>query len=228
MTYKVLIVDDDPMVADINRHYVEKNDSFSVKGIARNGEEALAFLEKDSVDLIVLDVFMPVMDGIETLKNIRNRKDNVEVIMVTAANDTATLEQTMHLGVMDYLVKPFSLERLQVALEKFVAKHKFISQNTVLDQSKIDSLITTSSAPAIVKAEELPKGIQKKTLDKILEFFDTATYWQSVDMISKKLGISIVTIRHYLNYLVQEKVLEETINYETGGHPSVLYRKLAK
>ena len=225
MTYKVLIVDDDPMVADINRHYVEKNALFTVKGFARNGEEALEFLKKEPVDLVVLDVFMPVMDGIETLKNIRNRKDTVEVIMVTAANDTATLDQTMHLGVLDYLVKPFSLERLLVSLEKFVTKYNLINQNTVLDQSKIDSLITN---PPVLKNQVLPKGIQKKTLEKILEYFDTATFWQSVDIISKKLGISIVTIRHYLNYLVQEKVLEETINYETGGHPSVLYRKREK
>jgi len=222
MAYKVLIVDDDPMVADINRHYVEKNSLFTVKGRAGNGEEALSFLEKEEVDLVILDVFMPVMDGIETLKNIRNRKIPAEVIMVTAANDTATLEQTMHLGVLDYLVKPFTLERLQVSLEKFVSRYNLINQNCILDQAKIDSLIVN---PASEKEEELPKGIQKKTLEIILNYFDTVTYYQSVDMISEKIGISIVTIRHYLNYLVQKKVLEETINYETGGHPSMLYRK---
>lgn len=222
MAYKVLVVDDDPMVSDINRHYVEKNNQFTVTGLSRNGEEALKFLEKNQVDLVVLDVFMPVMDGIETLKNIRNRKLPCEVIMVTAANDTQTLEETMHLGVLDYLVKPFTLERLQVSLEKFISKSRLLNQNTVLDQSKIDSLI---SASVSLEKEELPKGIQKKTLDIILEYFGTVNYWQSVDMISEKIGISIVTIRHYLNYLVEKKVLEETINYETGGHPSVLYRK---
>lgn len=223
MVYKVLIVDDDPMVADINRHYVEKNNLFVVKGRAANGEEALSFLEKEDVDLVILDVFMPVMDGIETLKNIRNRKIPVEVIMVTAANDTATLEQTMHLGVLDYLVKPFTLERLQVSLEKFVSRYNLINQNSILDQEKIDSLIVNQVS---VSEEELPKGIQKQTLEIILDYFDTVTYYQSVDMISEKIGISIVTIRHYLNYLVQKKVLEKTINYETGGHPSMLYRKL--
>lgn len=223
MVYKVLIVDDDPMVADINRHYVEKNNLFVVKGRAANGEEALSFLEKEDVDLVILDVFMPVMDGIEALKNIRNRKIPAEVIMVTAANDTATLEQTMHLGVLDYLVKPFTLERLQVSLEKFVSRYNLINQNSILDQEKIDSLIVNQVS---VSEEELPKGIQKETLEIILDYFDTVTYYQSVDMISEKIGISIVTIRHYLNYLVQKKVLEKTINYETGGHPSMLYRKL--
>ncbi|MCQ2578604.1 MAG: response regulator [Treponema sp.] len=222
MSFKVLIVDDDPMVADINRHYVEKNSLFSVKGQARNGEEALKFLEENQVDLIVLDVFMPVMDGIETLKNIRNKKIPSEVIMVTAANDTATLDQTMHLGVLDYLVKPFTLERLQISLEKFISRYNLINKNTTINQSIIDSLITN---PAPAKFEELPKGIQKKTLDIILEYFETTSFWQSVDMVSEKIGISIVTIRRYMNYLVKEKILEETINYETGGHPSTLYRK---
>ena len=174
MMFRVLIVDDDPMVSDINRHYVEKNPYFSVTGIAKNGEEALHFLEENDVNLVVLDVFMPVMDGIETLKQIRNRKEKVEVIMVTAANDTATLEQTMHLGVLDYLVKPFTLDRLQVSLEKFISKYNLINKNTVLDQNKIDSLITN---PPAVKVEEYPKGIQKKTLEKIPKHFSCKRFW---------------------------------------------------
>lgn len=222
MSYKVLVVDDDPMVADINRHYVEKNSMFCVKGLAKNGEEAIQFLEGNQVDLIILDVFMPIMDGIETLKNIRYRKFKSEVIMVTAANDTTTLEQTMHLGVLDYLVKPFTLERLQVSLEKFISKNKFLKENTVLDQNKIDSLISNSAQS---ENEELPKGIQRKTLDIILDCFKENSSWFTVDMISERIGISIVTTRRYLNFLVDRRVLEETINYETGGHPSVLYRK---
>lgn len=221
MQYKVLIIDDDPMVADINRLYVEKNKDFHVLQLARNGKEALDFLENHSVDLVVLDVYMPIMDGIETLTSIRNKKIPVEVIMVTAANDTATLDQTMHLGVLDYLVKPFTLERLQVSLEKFISKHKLINQNTVLDQSIIDSYITN---PVSEKNEELPKGIQKETLETILDCYEKTANWQSVDMISEKIGISIVTVRRYLNYLVEIKKLEKTINYETGGHPSTLYR----
>jgi len=222
MSYKVLIVDDDPMVADINRHYVEKNSLFTVKGQARNGEEALKFLEENQVDLVVLDVFMPVMDGIETLKNLRNKRIPSEVIMVTAANDTATLEQTMHLGVLDYLVKPFTLERLQISLEKFISRYNLINKNTAINQSIIDSFIAN---PSPSKPEQLPKGIQRKTLDIVLKHFETAAFWQSVDMVSEKTGISVVTIRRYMNYLVEQKILEETINYETGGHPSVLYRK---
>ena len=184
--FKVLIVDDDPMVSDINRHYVEKNTQFTVLGICSNGQTALDFLNWNKIDLVVLDVFMPVMDGVETLKNIRNKKIPCEVIMVTAANDTQTIENTMNLGVLDYLVKPFSLERLQISLEKFIAKKSILTHNTILDQQKIDSLITKNVPP---KNEELPKGIQKKTLEIITQYFENNSTWQSVELIAEKLEI---------------------------------------
>ena len=123
--YKVLIVEDDPMVAMINEQYVCKNKDFSVNKSCRNGQEALDFLESADgihVDLVIMDVFMPIMNGVETLKKIREKKIDAEVIMVTAANDTATLEETMHLGVIDFLIKPFAFERFQVALKSLPLK----------------------------------------------------------------------------------------------------------
>ena len=84
--YKVLIVEDDPMVAMINEQYVKKNKNFELVGKCSDGLSALEFLEHNEVDLIVLDVYMPHMDGFETLRGIRNKQIAVEAIMVTAAN----------------------------------------------------------------------------------------------------------------------------------------------
>ena len=238
MSYKVLIVEDDPMVAMINEQYVSKNPDFAVAGSCRNGKEALDFLAANKVDLLVLDVFMPYMDGIETLKKIREEKIQTEVIMVTAANDTKTLEETMNLGVVDYLIKPFALERFQVALEKFAAKARTLTENKsgLLDQSSIDSIISggqpikalsnsnSEQAASSHQQTSYPKGIQPITLDTVKEYFDKNPSWQSGDLVAQKLGLSIVTVRHYLNYLVEIKVLDESINYETGGRPSMLYK----
>lgn len=200
--FKVLIVEDDPMVAMINEQYVCKNPDFSVVKSCRNGQEAIDFLTGASCDspasgtpdtpstpslpaqsspapqctpdLIILDVFMPYMNGIETLKKIRELKIASEVIMVTAANDPATLEETMHLGVLDFLIKPFAYERFQVALEKFAAQaHARRTTPSVIDQSYVDSLISSGSAGPLSAgsarsgsqssaAAELPKASSKR------------------------------------------------------------------
>ena len=224
--YKVLIVEDDPMVAMINEQYVCRNKNFSVLKICRNGQEALDFLESaegSSADLVIMDVFMPYMNGIETLKKIREKKIDTEVIMVTAANDPATLEETMHLGVLDFLIKPFAYERFQVALEKFAATEEALLAcgNTVIDQNYVDKIISKSKVQKSEK--DLPKGIQEKTL-KLLRM-SVSTNWTSGDQISEKTGLSLVTVRHYMSYLIEKGEVSGEINYSTGGRPSMLYKK---
>ncbi len=236
--YKVLIVEDDPMVAMINEQYVCKNKNFSVVKTCRNGQEALDFLnglqegsckENNSIDLVIMDVFMPLLSGVETLKKIRENKLNCEVIMVTAANDPATLEETMHLGVIDFLIKPFAYERFQVALEKFTAKAEaFRGANQTIDQSYVDSLISNGGAVQASHSDslqntELPKGIQKKTLQLLTDYMKGKSGWISGDQISEEIGLSSVTVRHYMGYLMEIKKIKGEINYETGGRPSMLY-----
>ena len=226
MSYSVLIVEDDPMVSMINEQYVLKGSDFSIAGTCRNGNEAIEFLKSNTTDLILLDVYMPLMDGINTLKKIREMKISSEVIMITAANDTTTIEQTMNLGVLDYLIKPFAYDRFNVALEKFKIKHQLLKGSSVLDQHSLDSLITANFQKEKKELNiNLPKGIQRTTLNRIKIFFDQNQNWQSVDMISEELGISVVTARNYLNYLVTQKIILEDINYSTGGRPSMLYKK---
>lgn len=225
-TYKVLIVEDDPMVAMINEQYVQKIEGFEVAGTCRNGLEALEYIEKNPVDLIVLDVFMPVMDGVETLIKLREKKISVEVIMVTAANDASTLENTMHLGVTDYLIKPFAFERFQAALEKFSSRMSCLKKNQVFDQKFVDKLITAGiSHSQRTNESKYPKGIQPITLNTINQFFNENSGWHASDTIAEKLGLSIVTVRHYLNYLEQNGDIIENINYETGGRPCMLFKK---
>lgn len=223
--YNVLIVEDDPMVSMINEQYVRKNKNFAVKSICKNGQEALDFLEKNSVDLIILDVYMPIMDGIETLKKIREKKIHTEVIMVTAANDTSTLEETMHLGVIDYLIKPFAYDRFQISLEKFAAKEKALRETKIVNQNYIDNIIHNSAKSS---DKDYPKGIQKKTLEKIHDFFLENKGWLSGDFIAEKTGLSSVTIRHYTNFLEKNGEIVQSINYETGGRPSILYKVIDK
>ena len=219
--YKVLIVEDDPMVAMINEQYIKRNKNFQLVGKCKDGAAALEFLEQNSVDLIVLDVYMPHMDGLETLRTIRNRQIPVDAIMVTAANDRSSVEEALHLGIVDYLVKPFTFDRFQMALEKFISQTNAFRDFDTLNQKNIDHIIENSRK----KSEDaFPKGIQEKTLLLIMEYLkDNAGNWFTGDEIAEQVGLTGVTVRRYMNYLAESGRVTAEMNYETGGRPCMRY-----
>ena len=222
MDYKVLIVEDDPMVSLINEQYVNRNKAFRVVKKCKDGKSALEYLENNDVDLIVLDVYMPLMDGFETLRQIRKNKKSVDIIMVTAANDRASLEEALHLGVVDYLVKPFTYDRFRIALDKYVSQVAALKDLDTLNQKNIDFIIENAHK----KSEELyPKGIQEKTLQTILdEMKKNPSKWMTGDEIAERIGLTGVTVRRYLNHLTEKGILLSEIDYETGGRPCMRYR----
>lgn len=220
--YKVLIVEDDPMVAMINEQYIGRNKNFKVAGKCKDGKSALDFLEQNLVDLVILDVFMPHMDGFETLRQIRKKQISVEAIMVTAANDRENLEEALHLGVVDYLVKPFTFDRFQMALEKFIVQTNALKDLDTLNQKNIDFIIENTRK----KGDDIyPKGIQEKTLVLIMEHLkENRDKWLTGDAIAEKVGLTGVTVRRYMNYLAEAGTVIGEMNYETGGRPCMLYR----
>ena len=220
--FNVLIVEDDPMVAMINEQYIKKNKNFTVVGKCKDGNSALSFLESNDVDLLIMDVYMPKMDGFEALRQIRNRKITVDAIMVTAANDRDSLEEALHLGIVDYLVKPFTYERFQMALEKFMAQNHALKDTETFDQSNIDYLIDNARK----KTESVfPKGIQEKTLLLIIDYLkENKGKWLTGDEIAEISGLTSVTVRRYMNYLSESGKVFGEMNYETGGRPCMLYK----
>lgn len=220
--YKILIVEDDPMVAMINEQYVKKNKNFELVGKCSDGLSALEFLEHNEVDLIVLDVYMPHMDGFETLRRIRNKQIAVEVIMVTAANDRNSLEEALHLGIVDYLVKPFTFDRFQMALEKYISQNNALKDFETLNQKNIDHIIDNNHKKSDVL---YPKGIQEKTLELIMDYLRAnEKLWLAGDDIAERIGLTGVTVRRYMNYLAESGRVIGEMNYETGGRPCMKYQ----
>ena len=220
--YKVLIVEDDPMVAMINEQYIGRNKNFQVIQKCKDGKAALEFLKDNTADLMILDVYMPHMDGFETLRQIRKQQISVEAIMVTAANDREALEEALHLGIVDYLVKPFTYDRFQMALDKFMAQKNALKDVSILNQKNIDYIIDSSGK----KSEELhPKGIQDKTLELIIGHLkENKEKWMTGDEVAEKVGLTVVTVRRYMNYLSENGTVVGKMNYETGGRPCVIYQ----
>ena len=220
--YKVLIVEDDPMVAMIHRQFLVKNPSFQVVGTCVDGIEALTFLKEREVDLAILDVHMPRLEGLGLLREIRQNKLPVSVVMVTAANDVQTVQEALRLGALDYLIKPFTYLRFQAALEKFVAQKTALAGVATLDQAGVDNLIGPGSK---TDAESAPKGIQEKTVQILTDCLKNSEQeWLTGDEIAEQVKLSSVTVRRYMNHLMKAGIAEGKMDYETGGRPRLLYR----
>lgn len=220
--YDVLIVEDDPMVAMINKQYVMQNSNFRVCETCRDGQTAWTYLQKNKVDLVILDQYMPEMKGLELLKLIRQNEIPVSVIMVTAANDSSSVAEALRLGIVDYLVKPFSNARFNQALDSFIARYEVFNDSSAFNQKMIDDLINGTPKP---ETHELPKGIQDVTLNRVREYLKANTMRElTSEEIADDIGVSRVTARRYMTYLLENREITGRMNYDTGGRPSMLYR----
>ena len=220
MSYQTVIIEDDPMIALLNRGFVERDRRFRVAREFRDGRSALRWFRENTADLLILDVYMPALTGVELLRRLREMEAGVDAIMVTAANDAKTVDGLLKLGVVDYLVKPFTRERFQQALDTFCHHREAVSQQSGnVTQQELDAIFCRGAPP-----ESLPKGLQSQTMARLRECLAaTAGAGCTSDELAASAGLSAVTVRRYMNYLVERGEVESRINYDTGGRPSVLY-----
>lgn len=219
---KVLIVEDDPMVAELNRRYLEQLEGFLLIAIARNVKEALNIIEKHEVDLILLDIFMPKTNGLELLHQIREQKQKIDVIVVSAANDMPTIKEVLRNGAVDYLIKPFEFERLSAALADYRNQTLYMRNRDVMNQEELDRRLFSRDQQG---QQELAKGLGRNTLKVIWEIVRaTQSEPFTTEEMAKQVGISRVSMRKYLDFLKQLDVLSMEVNYGTIGRPVYKYR----
>lgn len=218
---KVLIVEDDPMVAEINKGYIESVSDYRVIGVCKDGLEAIKFLEKNTIILAVVDIYMPKLDGISLIKELRKRQIKTDIILVTASNDTEDISIALKYGAVDYLVKPFKYDRLVQTLENYKERHYTLANKQAVEQEEIDRIIKT-----IRTKHALPKGMQEKTLTTILKLINNkyAKKEFGAEDLSEELGISSVTIRRYLEYLESIRKVKSEIKYGSVGRPKFIYK----
>ena len=217
--YTVVIVEDDPMITELNRRYAEKDGRFTVAQTFSQPRRALDWLRHNAADLVILDFYMPQMNGLEFLRAVRAAGVESDVLMITAANDAATVEALTRLGVVDYLVKPFAYERFCRALDAFCRRRSAMRGS--LDQNALDNLL--HAAPPAPAA--LPKGMQAQTQEKVLACMrDNPAHAYTCEEIAAASGLSVVTVRRYMGYLAQQGQVTGDMNYGTGGRPCLVYR----
>lgn len=219
MGKKILIVEDDPMVALINKRFLENMGFKNILGPVQTEEEIIKVLDKENIDLILLDVYLPKKNGIDILKSLRYKKYLTDVIMITAANSVEEVKRAFAYGVTDYLVKPFEFERFEEAVNKYKQKNNLLNKREALSQQDIDVI-----SKSLEEKIELPKGLNQKTLDRIMEFLkeNQGKVW-TLREIAYELKISNVTIKKYMDYLEDVKKVNVTLTSGNVGRPEYKY-----
>jgi DNA-binding NtrC family response regulator len=130
MSYKVLIVDDEPGMRSLLTRVMEK-EGYQSRAVA-DGAQALELVQAGEWDLVVADIDMPVMDGIEMLKRVHEIQPRLPVIMITAYATVESAVEAMKFGAFDYITKPFAMDELKIVVGKVFERQRLIDERDML------------------------------------------------------------------------------------------------
>ena len=223
---RVLVVDDDFAVAALHRGFVEFHGGFTVAGVAHDGAEALRLVDETDPDLILLDVYLPDMTGLEVLQRLRARPGRpIDVIAITAARELDTVRTAMAGGVLHYLVKPFTAQILRERLDDYLRHRAEIrrteARETELDPGQVDRLRTAPHSGRT--AATLPKGLSRTTMQAVRDALAEHDGSASAQEIGDRVGVSRVSARRYLEHLVAEGLARVAPRYGVTGRPENRY-----
>jgi response regulator of citrate/malate metabolism len=219
---RTLVVDDDFMAVSVHRQFVERVPGFDVVGEATTGREALELVEKLRPDLVLLDIYLPDENGIELMRKLRAvAAPPIDVIAITSAKDVDVLRDAMQLGVVHYIVKPFTFLTFRERLETYAEARRRLADMWQAEQRDIDrlyGLLRTSSEAS------LPKGISPPTLTLVASLLRDSDSPLSTAELATRAGISPGVARRYLRFLADSGAVDFTLRYGAAGRPEHLYR----
>lgn len=219
---RTLIVEDDFRVADLHCAYVERVPGFSVAGRAHTGQAALEAVDHIRPDLVLLDVYLPDMSGLEVLQRLReDDHPAVDVIAITAAREVDSLRAAMRGGVIHYLIKPFLFQAFEEKLLSYASARERMTRIGKAEQSDVDRIF---SALRSASNEPLPKGLSDTTLDLIVQVLGKSQSGLTATAVAEAAGVSRVTARRYLDHMCQLGRAEVTMRYGGPGRPEHRYQ----
>ena len=215
--FKVVLIEDDPMVQEVNKEFIKSVKGFQVIAIASNGEEGISFVKKMKPDLVILDIFMPKKDGIQVLQEFRKQQLETDVIVVSAAKDRETIKLMLQNGAIDYIIKPFKLHRIQQALEKYRQYRISLRDSGSISQEQLDLLLYSGRSERTLS--NLPKGLNECTINESVTYVKQQEEPRSAEDVARAIGIARVTARRYLDYLEKRGVIHLAVQYGGVGRP---------
>ncbi|MFE0738074.1 response regulator [Streptomyces sp. NPDC058855] len=218
----VLVVDDDFMVAKLHCRYVSAVAGFSVAGVAHSGAQALREAERLRPDLVLLDVFLPDMDGIRVLRELRAAGLGVDALFITAARDVGTIRSALRAGALHYLIKPFSQAALHEQLRHVASVRSRLDDRDEVRQEDVDRIFGVRPRGS----RELPKGLAAHTAELVDGILRAHPEGLSATECAVAGSLSRVSARRYLEYFAETGRVEVSLRYGGTGRPERRYRRL--
>ncbi|PJA76732.1 Fis family transcriptional regulator [bacterium CG_4_9_14_3_um_filter_65_15] len=226
---RLLIVDDELHVRESLSHWFTE-DGYDVE-TANGGHEALAALGRKSFDVIISDIKMPGMDGLELQRRVHEKDPNVAIVLVTAYASVDTAVQALKEGAYDYLVKPFDPEELSKVVAKACEKASLTKENTALKEKLAQSgpTIVTGSSPGMQKVMELAEMVAP-TETSVLIRGESGTGKELIArLIHMRSGRSFGPMVAVNCGALQESILEsELFGHEKGAFTGAVNRRKGK
>ncbi|MFF0436020.1 response regulator [Streptomyces sp. NPDC004327] len=224
---KVLVVDDDFMVAKLHCRYVSAVPGFRVVGVAHNGAEALRAAHALRPDLLLLDIFLPDMDGIGVLRELRAAGLAMDALFITAARDADTIRSALRAGALHYLIKPFNQAALQEQLRHVASLRSRLDDLAgaagQARQEDVDQIFGARPRGS----RELPKGLAAHTAELVDSVLRAHPEGLSATECAQEAGsLSRVSARRYLEYFAATGRAEVTLRYGGTGRPERRYRRV--
>jgi response regulator of citrate/malate metabolism len=218
---RVLVVDDDPVAAETHVAYLSRVDGFESGGTAGTLAEAIQRLRADrDIQLVLLDLTLPDGSGLALVRQLRAAGIGIDVLVISADRELATVREAVVLGAVGYLVKPFAFASFAEKLGRFADYRSRVGDVGTVSQHDVDEVFALLRPG---RSEPLPKGLSTATLAAIAAALRSATVPLSAAEVGALTATSRITARRYLEYLASTRSASREQRYGTPGRPEILY-----
>jgi response regulator of citrate/malate metabolism len=218
----VLIVEGETIAAEALEESVGRIPGFVVSGTVGTGAEALRRLGLERIVLVLLEIYLPDVNGIDVVRAMRAARYTSDVIVVTRARDPEVVRAAAAYGIVHYLIKPFTFAALREKLERYRAYHDQLSAEQPLNQADIDRILAAVHVPS---PTDVPKGMSRESLDAVVAILRGGEERSGLSAaeVAAMLGASRVTARRYLEYLAESGFVLRRKRYGVPHRPEVEY-----
>lgn len=226
-SYGVLVVEDEAIAGRAHANYVSRLDRFHTVGIAKNATQALSVMlgqvpsmNFQDIDLVLLDMNLGDGHGIQLLRALRAKRVNVDVIAVTASREVNVVHDAMTLGVMQYIIKPFTFPVFKAKLDAYVEYRESLSApGRRASQEEVDGILSSFSVrPQVALTKKVPESVQRETVAALRSGVAV-----SASEAAELLGVSRVTARRYLEAMADAGIVKRQPRYGAAGRPVLEY-----